>query len=141
MQFIKTRGAGQGGDASVILLKPKIKPRPLQAFAVSKLSRPMPSTNGSGAGATICTWLNNLFFTAGHLLLDNARNGWGMGINSEIGLTAIWLAYSPCPLQVINPPRRWPCTSIGKMLICILRHMRGIFNAIELTAGSFNIYI
>jgi len=37
----------QGGDASVISLKPKIKPRPLQDSAVNKLFRPMPSTDGS----------------------------------------------------------------------------------------------
>jgi len=71
-------GYNQGGDASVIWLKPKIKPRPLQASVVNKLFRPMPSTNGSGAGATICTGLNNLFFTAGRLLLNNARNGCGL---------------------------------------------------------------
>jgi len=66
-------------------------------------------------GQPIVHGFNNWFFTAGRLLLNNAHNGCGlMVIDSswykEIGLTAVWLtavrlAYSSCPLQVIIPAR------------------------------------
>jgi len=70
-----TIGIHQGGADRVILVKPKIKLHPSWVSVVNKLFCPMPSTNRSGARATICTGLNNLFFTAGRLLLNNAHNG------------------------------------------------------------------